>query len=514
MRKGYLLFICFMICFSVFSGCSRVNTVGKQETEGEKTLLTWQVWISTFSEKESFPKIWEKPLNQLLKEKNLPYEVKIEAYYDLSSDLEDGEESAAKKLQDVKDQGKPVDIISVSMINIFPDYKEYPYREMVKMGLLEPLRDYLHGDKGEKLQNAVPKWQLKRAQINGENYGISACLSRYHGTAYQKKYLEQYGIAPETLSGDVFENEDIFQKAAKQSGGTVIPHWRVPSSGQRDSWGYMEDENTDFMALSADGVYVNFYETEEWKEYVHRLKEWRDSGLFAEAGSVDTPEFLAVSDDAVGEQPYESTYPGYHGYALEQQEYIIDTVVVPDLSNPVLAPYPAETATAIAAWSQNKEMAFDFLTQLYTDPDIANLIQYGVEGEDYHLEDGYAVYEEDNMLRFYGEYYTNPLITWPQPGMPKDRYGMVEECYRKFEKNMPAGFRFDPEPVQEEIAQTHLLFAGENNRQSKLYRDLCSGDVEEVDQALQEFNQQLKAAGSDKVLTEANRQLEEWRRLQ
>ena len=105
-----------------------------------------------------------------------------------------------------------------------------------------------------------------------------------------------------------------------------------------------------------------------------------------------------MSDVAVGEQPYESAYPGYHGYALEQQEYIIDTVVVPDLSNPVLAPYPAETATAIASWSQNKEMAFDFLTRLYTDPDIANLIQYGVEGEDYHLEDGYAVYEEDNHL--------------------------------------------------------------------------------------------------------------------
>ena len=133
MRKGYLLFICFMICFSVFSGCSRVNTVGKQETEGEKTLLTWQVWTSTFSEKESFPKIWEKPLNQLLKEKNLPYEVKIEVYYDLTSDLEDGEESAAERMQNVKEQGKPVDIISVSMINIFPDYKEYPYREMVKM---------------------------------------------------------------------------------------------------------------------------------------------------------------------------------------------------------------------------------------------------------------------------------------------------------------------------------------------------------------------------------------------
>ncbi len=43
---------------------------------------------------------------------------------------------------------------------------------------------------------------------------------------------------------------------------------------------------------------------------------------------------------------------------------------------------------------------------------------------------------------------------------------------------------------------------------------VSSGDVEDVDQALQEFNQQLKAAGSDKILAEANRQLEEWRRLQ
>ena len=139
-----------------------------------------------------------------------------------------------------------------------------------------------------------------------------------------------------------------------------------------------------------------------------------------------------------------------------------------------------------------------------------------MEGEDYHLEDGYAVYEEDNMLR----------LLWRVLHQSSDHLaaaGYAQKTDMVWWKNVIESLKricrrgfslLIPEPVQEEIAQTHLLFAGENNRQSKLYRDLCSGDVEEVDQALQEFNQQLKAAGSDKVLTEANRQLEEWRRLQ
>ena len=77
------------------------------------------------------------------------------------------------------------------------------------------------------------------------------------------------------------------------------------------------------------------------------------------------------------------------------------------------------------------------MTLLYTDAEIANLIQYGVEGVDYSVESGYAVYNQDNGLRNYGENFTNPLLTYPKEGMPQDKRSMVERCYEENETHLP-----------------------------------------------------------------------------
>ena len=49
--------------------------------------------------------------------------------------------------------------------------------------------------------------------------------------------------------------------------------------------------------------------------------------------------------------------------------------------------YWGDNKTAIASWSENVENAKDFLLKLFTDKDIANLIQYGTEGQDYELDE-------------------------------------------------------------------------------------------------------------------------------
>lgn len=521
MKKYWGICLCSLLAVSaaLLFGCSKGEKGGAKEGRQEKTVLTWQIWNANRPGGKSFPEIWEEPLNEMLEEKNCPYEIKIEVYYDMSQDW-DGEgefTDPSEKLKKAAQQGVRADIVSIPCVSSGESadtgqiyYTYYPYREMAKAGLLEPLDSFLQSENGEKLREAVPDEQLRRMQIDGKTYGVSAYLREYHGTAYSVKYLKQFGIDPESLSGNVFENQEVFQKVQKESGGQVIPYWRAPflNPGSR---GYADESSTDFMSLSPDGVYINFYETEEWEEHVYRLKEWKEQELIVEDHSQNTPEFFAMADVAVGNQIYESSYSGY---SSKSGDFKIETMVIPDLSDPILGLYGGESATAVASWSEQKKMAFDFLTLLYVDPDIANLIRYGVEGEDYRLKEGYACCEEDSLLHFWSSRFTNPLITWPAAGMPKDRYAMVEECYQRFEKNMPEGFYFDPAPVQEEIDRIHLLFGGTKNRESELYRQLCSGEAKDVSQALEEFREKLREAGAETVLTEANRQLEEWRNEQ
>lgn len=71
---------------------------------------------------------------------------------------------------------------------------------------------------------------------------------------------------------------------------------------------------------------------------------------------------------------------------------------------------------------QKEEEAADFIVRLFTDPEIADLIQYGREGEEYEL-DGAVLHvrpESNIILRIFGGQYTNPLIGHSTAFMPKE----------------------------------------------------------------------------------------------
>lgn len=513
MRKWIpaILTVGFMIL--LHSGCSAKSTDTEEARKTEKeneNVIVWQIYEGGGGLGRTFQEMWQEPLNKLLEDKSVPYDVKIEVYYDTMNDNE--QLSPDQALEKLKSEDRQADVISVptgmsgydDKGNIYYDYS--PYTEMAGKKLLEPLDDMLETEKGVKIKSALTELEPIRSQVNGVTYGISQHMPLFNAVTYRKDLLRKYGINQEALSEDIFENADILKMIRDGEGGNIVPY--VTYMDALNRLGFWLIDECEAVGYHPEGMFVNAFETEELKNYLIQMKSFQDQNLM-NADLKNIGEFFAMESVTDTDQIYETVYkfskPG------EEKEHKIDMVVIPDKKRMCLLPYGGDSSTGIAAWSKYPEEAFDFLTLLYTDAEIANLIQYGVEGVDYSVESGYAVYNQDNGLRNYGENFTNPLLTYPKEGMPQDKRSMVERCYEENETHLPLGFRFDTQPVQEEINAVTEIFGSPVMHTDEVYRMFC-GSVDDLDAAMESFNQKLKTAGVNRIVEEANRQLAEWRK--
>lgn len=517
MSKKLLLLVISCVLLCSCTGCSEnqlkgenVNqTFSENQTEEQSNTIIWWVYEQSQVSDESFSYIWQEPLNHLLKEKGVPYEVKIEVYYDLEKDVE--RLSPAEALEHLKSENLQADIISVPTgITGFDAYGEKlyayysSYRDMGTNKLLVPLDDMLEADKGIKIKENVTGPELKRLQVDGVTYGIAQHMRTFNSVIYRKDLLQKYGIGIEELSDDIFENEDILKMVCDGENGKIVPY--VTDMGVLNRLGFWVIDECELLVYGRNGKFMNAFETEELRNYLSQMKHLWDQNLISTYAQ-SAGEFFSGVYYCDTNQIYETVYKVYHPGQGEEE---IDIVVIPNKKLPTLALYGGDSATGISAWSKYQKEAFDFLSLLYTDADIANLIQYGVENVDYSVQNGYVVYNQNNPLRNYGEHFTNPLLTYPGEGMQEDKRNMLEQCYEENETHMPNGFRFNTKSVQQEKDAVGEILGRSGEYTDEVIK-LFMGEVDDLDAALKSFNQKLKAAGADKIVAEANRQLEEWR---
>lgn len=500
----FSLFFIILISFVTVCGCKDNGESAIKETASDRGNAAVETGLSEVEEdtviwKIYFPEyidIWQEPLNQLLARKGAPYQVKIETYHTIGDELR---ENAVETLEKMKQAGERADVIAV------PDSV---YTMMADRELLLPLDDFLESEQGKEIVNVLPARDLARCRYEGIIYGISAHLRTVSAVAYDKTLLKKYGIDVAELSSDVFENEAALQKVKDGEGDKVVPY--AYNDNILYELGMWKVEPIECLAYTQGGETVNIFETEELKERLLKLKNFKDKGLLSIASENGYSSFFAKSEMAHREDSFESSFSYMNDTG---QEVTVESIVIPDMERPQIAPFWGDAQTAIASWSQNRENALDFLTRLYTDPDIANLILYGSEGREYIMRDNVVERLSSNLLWVSGEHYTNALIAYPEKDTATDKMAFQIKYYEQCEPNIPDGFRFDPVPVAEEVDAVQAVYyadVGEEKLSDEISR-LFQLKKEDIDAALSEINSKLKEAGIDKIIEEFNRQLAEWR---
>lgn len=257
---------------------------------------------------------------------------------------------------------------------------------------------------------------------------------------------------------------------------------------------------------AAEGIYgnkvLNKFETPEYKKFVEQSREYFLAGYIdpamgnaTQANDVRSAKQL-TGEYLIGTQSYAL---GYEVQASEERKFEVAMV-------PLTPPYVDTTSSqgammAISTSSKNPDRAMMFLNLLNTDPYLFTLLEYGIEGTHYDVVDGEVVFKEKRA-----DYspWTNGMgnVTQllPQKGQGKDFIEKFKAYYGSAKEIPILGWAFNSKPVENEMGAL-------SNVAAEYALALNAGTIDPAVK-LPEFLAKLKSNGIEKVVTEANTQME------
>lgn len=374
-------------------------------------------------------------------------------------------------------------------------------------GILMELDDYL-----EYAPNYVKAVEnvLKAGQVNGVQYALPAnpYVANSPGFVYNKDMADELGITVEkgadfddlTAAFAAVKANDVYGSSAGGSTAlNVHMYYNVETFGTNADFGYIADP------VNSTKI-ENFYASDLFKNYCVAAKNWTDND-YMPAGSLT---------DTTTPQEYfkmEKLFGLPTGYDMSQfatwqsgQSFAID---IAQLDDPIITTAStAERMWGIAANSKHPEKAMELLELIYTNADVANLLQYGIEGKHYTKVEG-----TENVCTAEGaevgpEGYTSLFTKYGDPtkamtAVPNgdDYLEKVEEFNKDVPTSKSLGYVFDVTNVSAEAGAVSNVIAEHLPR-------LQSGNVENVDAAIEEFVNALDKAGMTAIIEENQKQLD------
>lgn len=396
-------------------------------------------------------------------------------------------------------------------------------------GAYYPLDELLetHGQETKALfSDAI--WEAMK--IGGHVYGIPSLKDNgyFISLVYNKDMADELGIDVDSVKYSTFRDmEDLFREV-KEKRDAAHPEWAdrpiawninriypynfAFETFLNDSYltvcnieGIMDVEGYD------DGTAFNFYETPEFLEFALQKQRMVEEGLYAYDYSI------------IKEYQYDGSifaWAGW-GYTFMQDHLYSDVFTTAMKMSDRLW---TETnnyfsaGTCISANCANPEQAMRVLNLVNTDPFVATMMRFGVEGEHYTYDaDGKMTFDgtknADPAQRAFYYWYAAPVGNLTIVNAPESLTGPDGIMLtRMVEYNQASivprhmGFVFDTSPVVNEIAAcTSIVMEYQNELQLGQLNS-----QEEVEETVEEFVEKLKANGSEKVVAEVQRQMDAW----
>ena len=416
-------------------------------------------------------------------------------------------------------------------IDVIPIFYTYASSWIGMNGLVD-MAPYMSTPDGQKIIDALGEETAWVGQTGGMLFGFPAAKESVElGGLWMRKDVcdelgitEEYGLVADQdeYTGLVYDWSvagEIFEKV-KSEKPNMIPLYMSGSSSQTNRFMFHDSLADNFGVLNwehdhRDTTVTNLYESEEYRTYVARLADWFDKGYIYQDAATDQqgsaamikagntfsyataikPGFLAEAKGSNG-------MDGYVMYFGNNIEGGISTTNVSFFD------------TGIATNSDDPEMAFKFISALYSDPAVMNFWQYGIEGVNYQvLDDGTAYFVDGEDASNYKYHQTtgwcqgNQFISYVWNDGTKDAdYWNKLSHHNDWADYSPAfGFMWDATNYQTQI--TALQNALETYRGALETGSVGSANV---DSTLKALNDALYAAGLQTVMDAKQQQLDEW----
>ena len=475
-KKLVALGLCtLMASTAALSGCSN-----SENSSNSKNNITTLTWYSIGDEPKDIDKVLTEA-NKYLEEKiNTHIDMKFIGYGDYN-----------QKMSVIINSGEDYDLA-------FTCSWAGDYLGNSRKGAFEPLNSYLESDSGKNLKSEIDERFWSGASIDGEIYAVPN--QKELGVApmwvFTKEYVDKYNIPYE----DIHSLEDLepWLKVIKENEPDVVPLYITKGF----SYTVFFDQLVDPIGVEVGDNSLkirNMFETEEMKKHLETLRKYYQAGYInADSATAQDDKSVKRFVTKADGQPYAD--------ALWSKSLNYE-VVSSEIVNPLITNGSTTgSMIAISSNSKNKDKAFEFLSLLNTDEYLRNLINYGIEGVHYEkVGDETIRLLNSDQKNYDAAYFTlgNLFLTYKLEGDPEDKWEEFKAFNDSSDVSPALGFKFDSSNVTTEIAAI-------NNVLEEFKQTIYSGSVD-VDEYLQKLNTKLKEQGIEKVITEMQKQIDEWK---
>lgn len=367
-------------------------------------------------------------------------------------------------------------------------------------GAYLPMNDLL--DKyAPKTKEIVGEDFLKGSQINGVNYGLPANKDKGHhsGVLYRVDVAEELGLTEALNSVKTMDDIYPILDIVKEKKPDMVP---LLEAGLFCEYVLTNVDPIAFPAaflINEDGTVgdvINEAETEAYAQACKRTRENRVLGYTRQGyETTDEKHFMEFAGLKPGKDAEVS--------AGRKHEYKQIDLTVPFMTNAD----SIGSLMGISRTSENPEVVMQFLELFNTDPYLNNLIVYGIEGVHYEKIDENRIrpiadsgYGNSGMQWKFGNTFINYLTE-------NEQIDKVDKMKQYNDELLPVenlGFKFDASSLKTETGACL-------NIKAEFFEVLVDAP-ENYEAILEEYKAKLKSAGSDKIVAEAQRQYDEWKK--
>lgn len=250
----------------------------------------------------------------------------------------------------------------------------------------------------------------------------------------------------------------------------------------------------------SDEVTLN-YANQDYKDMIDLMNEWNEKGyvykdsLTIEGGADLVKNNVAISAIVDTEPGAEITSASIYGYEMFR---------IPVVNYPIKTSSVTSWTWAVPVTAKEPEAAVAFMSMMYTDSRISNILVWGVEGVDYEVVDGEACYiegKEDEAYHSSEFLLGNQFLLLPWEGQGADFREKQLQAMEETPISKYLGFTANTDAIANELSALSVVI--DEYRPSL---DCGFG----TDEMYDEFIDKLYANGAQKVIDEYQSQLDAW----
>lgn len=353
-----------------------------------------------------------------------------------------------------------------------------------------------------KLFETIPDWWWDGTKSDGEIYAVpNMQIAAMTGAVeMDRKYIEKYNIDPDSIKS--WDDLEPYMEKIKEG---------EPDKFVTKPWGNYwitnyENITTGIGLDLRDDGYKAIYEwdADGFEKNMDKLRSWYVNGYFrSDVASVldDSNDYLAGKYIMLGCE----WKPGY-------ESYLNTTLGGDHVCMKVSKPFvrrgaTAAAMTAISAYSKHPEAAIKFIELMNTNKEAYNLICHGIEGKHYtRVDENHIKLDPKSGWYFNADWkFGNQFLAELLEGQADDVWEETKRINDEADKSRILDFSFDSSNVQTELSQMATV-----NQEFKNYNNGSVDWRESYDQ----YKQRMMSAGIENVLSEVQRQLDEYAKTQ